>query len=140
MKLTNKKNIKQEYIYKAKVTRVVDGDTIDVDIPVGFGIIKAKQRCRASGIDTPESRINVKRYPARKREKEMGLAAKVRMKELCAKECYIESLDGGKLDKYGRLLTNLYTLDGTNICATLINEGHAVKYTGGKKKHVWAEA
>ena len=132
MKLTNKKNIKQEYIYKCKVTRVVDGDTIDVDIPVGFGIIKAKQRCRASGIDTPESRTR------NKAEKKLGLAAKVRMKELCAKECYIESLDGGKLDKYGRLLTNLYTLDGTNICATLINEGHAVKYKGGKKKHVWA--
>ena len=134
MKLTNKKNIKQEYIYKSKVVRVIDGDTIDVDIPMGFGIIKAKQRCRVNGIDTPESRTR------NKAEKKLGLAAKVRMQELCAKECYIESLDGGKLDKYGRLLTNLYTLDGTNICATLINEGHAVKYTGGKKKHVWAEA
>jgi micrococcal nuclease len=138
MKLTNKKNIKQEYIFKAKVVRVIDGDTIDIDIPMGFGITKTKQRCRSHGIDTPESRINTRRQPERIREKEMGLEGKARMKVLCGKEVYIESLDGGKLDKYGRLLINLYTLDGINISATLINEGLAIKYDGGRKKHVWA--
>jgi len=138
MKLTNKKNIKQEYIFKAKVVRVIDGDTIDIDIPMGFGITKTKQRCRSHGIDTPESRINTRRQPERIREKEMGLEGKARMKVLCGKEVYIESLDGGKLDKYGRLLINLYTLDGINISATLINEGLAIKYSGGRKKHVWA--
>jgi|TARA_R110000851_G_scaffold130307_2_gene263848 micrococcal nuclease len=137
MKLTNKKNIKQEYIFKAKVVRVIDGDTIDIDIPMGFGITKTKQRCRSHGIDTPESRINTRRQPERIREKEMGLEGKARMKVLCGKEVYIESLDGGKLDKYGRLLINLYTLDGINISATLINEGLAIKYDGGRKKHVW---
>ena len=137
MKLTNKKNIKQDYIYKAKVVRVIDGDTIDIDIPVGFGITKTKQRCRSHGIDTPESRINTKRQPERIREKQMGLESKARMKVLCGKEVYIESLDGGKLDKYGRLLINLYTLDGINISATLINEGLAIKYDGGRKKYVW---
>ena len=137
MKLTNKKNIKQEYIFKAKVVRVIDGDTIDIDIPMGFGITKTKQRCRSHGIDTPESRINTKRQPERIREKEMGLEGKARMKVLCGKEVYIESLDGGKLDKYGRLLINLYTLDGINISATLINEGLAIKYDGGRKKNVW---
>jgi len=138
MKLTNKKNIKQEYIFKAKVVRVIDGDTIDIDIPMGFGITKTKQRCRSHGIDTPESRINTRRQPERIREKEMGLEGKARMKVLCGKEVYIESLDGGKLDKYGRLLINLDTLDGINISATLINEGLAIKYDGGRKKHVWA--
>ena len=137
MKLTNKKNIKQDYIYKARVVRVIDGDTIDIDIPMGFGITKTKQRCRSHGIDTPESRINTKRQPERIREKEMGLESKARMKVLCGKEVYIESLDGGKLDKYGRLLINLYTLDGINISATLINEGLAIKYDGGRKKYVW---
>jgi len=137
MKLTNKKNIKQDYIYKAKVVRVIDGDTIDIDIPMGFGITKTKQRCRSHGIDTPESRINTKRQPERIREKAMGLESKARMKVLCGKEVYIESLDGGKLDKYGRLLINLYTLDGINISATLINEGLAIKYDGGRKKYVW---
>ena len=151
MKMTNKKNIKQEYIFKAKVVRVIDGDTIDVDIPVGFGITKTKQRCRSNGIDTPESRINTtkkgkkgykkiingKTLPERIREKELGLESKARMKALCGKEVYIESLDGGKLDKYGRLLINLYTLDGINISATLIKEGLAIKYSGGRKKHVW---
>ena len=126
MKLTNKKNIKQQYIYKAKVVRVIDGDTIDVDIPMGFGITKTKQRCRSHGIDTPESRINTKRQPER-----------IRMKVLCGKQVYIESLDGGKLDKYGRLLINLYTLEGINISATLIKEGLAIKYDGGRKKYVW---
>ena len=67
----------------------------------------------------------------------MGLQGKARMKELCGKQVYIESLDGGKLDKYGRLLINLYTLDGINISATLIKEGLAIKYSGGRKKHVW---
>ena len=137
MKLTNKKNIKQQYIYKAKVVRVIDGDTIDIDIPMGFGITKTKQRCRSHGIDTPESRINTKRQPERIREKEMGLESKARMKVLCGKEVNIESLDGGKLDKYGRLLINLYTLDGINISATLINEGLAIKYDGGRQKYVW---
>ena len=137
MKLTNKKNIKQQYIYKAKVVRVIDGDTIDIDIPMGFGITKTKQRCRSHGIDTPESRINTKRQPERIREKELGFERKARMKGLCGKEGYIESLDGGKLDKYGRLLINLYTLDGINISATLINEGLAIKYDGGRKKYVW---
>ena len=151
MKLTNKKNIKQEYIYKCKVVRIVDGDTIDVDIPMGFGITKTKQRCRSHGVDTPESRINTtkkgkkgykkiingKTLPERIREKELGLESKARMKELCGKLVYVESLDGGKLDKYGRLLANLYTLDGINISATLINEGLAIKYDGGRKKYVW---
>tara|TARA_R100000329_G_scaffold146252_1_gene132606 strand:- start:85 stop:477 length:393 start_codon:yes stop_codon:yes gene_type:complete len=130
--MRNKKNIKQEYIYKCKVVHIVDGDTIDVDIPLGFGINKMKQRCRTYNIDTPESRTR------NKAEKKLGLASKARMKELCGKEVYVESLDGGKLDKYGRLLANLFTLEGINIAKLLIDEGHAVKYDGGKKKHVWA--
>lgn len=130
--MRNKKHIKHEYIFKCKVVRIVDGDTIDVDIPLGFGITKMKQRCRTYNIDTPESRTR------NKAEKKLGLASKARMKELCGKEVYVESLDGGKLDKYGRLLANLFTLEGINIAKLLIDEGHAVKYNGGKKKHVWA--
>ena len=66
----------------------------------------------------------------------MGLAAKERVKQLCGDEVYIQSLDAG--DKYGRILAIPITKEGTNICATLINEGHAVEYWGGKKKKVWA--
>ena len=144
--MRNKKNIKQEHIYKCKVVRIVDGDTIDVDIKLGFRMRIEKQRCRFYNIDTPESRINTKdegliggkTLSQRRKEKKLGLASKARMKKLCGKEVYIESLDGGKPEKYGRLLVNLFTLEGINIGKLLIDEGHAVKYSGGKKKHVWA--
>ena len=126
-----RKNISQEYIYLSEVLRVVDGDTVDVLLDLSFGVFR-KVRIRANGIDTPESRTR------NKREKELGLAAKARMKNLCGKKVYVESLNKGKLDKYGRLLANLYTeKENNNICLTLIKEGHAVKYDGTKKTHVW---
>ena len=59
--MRNKKNIKQEYIYKCKVVHIVDGDTIDVDIPLGFGINKMKQRCRTYNIDTQKAALETKR-------------------------------------------------------------------------------
>ena len=127
-----RKIISQEYIYLSEVLRVVDGDTVDVLLDLSFGVFR-KVRIRANGIDTPESRTR------NKAEKKLGLAAKARMKKLCAKKIYVESLNGGKLDKYGRLLANLYTEeDNANICQTLIREGHAVKYNGSKKTHIWA--
>ena len=127
-----RKIISQEYIYLSEVLRVVDGDTVDVLLDLSFGVFR-KVRIRANGIDTPESRTR------NKAEKKLGLAAKARMKKLCAKKIYVESLNGGKLDKYGRLLANLYTEeDNTDICKTLIKEGHAIKYDGSKKTHVWA--
>lgn len=147
----SKDPIQQTFIFKAKIRRIVDGDTIDVDIPIGFGVTKVNQRIRVNNIDTPESRINTakegsrsyreiidgKSLAARTLEKKMGKAAKVRMKELCGKEIYIDSLNGGKDDKYGRLLADLYTLDGLNICTLLIMEGHAVEYQGKTKTHIW---
>ena len=144
--MRNKKNIKQEHIYKCKVVHIVDGDTIDVDIKLGFRMRIEKQRCRLYNIDTPESRINTKTkgliggktLSQRRKEKKLGLASKARMKKLCGKQVYVESLGDGKPDKYGRLLANLFTLEGINIGKLLIDEGHAVKYSGGKKKHVWA--
>jgi len=127
-----KKKIEQQYIYKAEVDRVVDGDTVDVLLDLSFGVYR-KVRLRANGIDTPESRTR------NKAEKVLGLAAKNRMKVLCGKAIYIESLNGGKLDKYGRLLADMFTHDSKrNICKILIEEGHAIKYDGRKKTHVWA--
>tara|TARA_R110002012_G_scaffold177818_2_gene342658 strand:- start:2253 stop:2669 length:417 start_codon:yes stop_codon:yes gene_type:complete len=136
-----RKVIEQQYIYKAEVDRVIDGDTVDVLLDLSFGVYR-KVRIRANGIDTPESRTR------NKAEKVLGLAAKKRMKELCGKAIYVESLNGGKLDKYGRLLANMFTHDEYNkvisgrkrqdICKTLIEEGHAIKYDGSKKTHVWA--
>ena len=64
------------YEYKCKVLRVVDGDTVDIDIDLGFGIWMHKERVRMMGIDTPESRTRDKV------EKTFGLASKDRLKEL----------------------------------------------------------
>tara|TARA_Y100000114_G_scaffold143590_1_gene151291 strand:- start:1906 stop:2268 length:363 start_codon:yes stop_codon:yes gene_type:complete len=119
----------ETYIYRCEVDRVVDGDTIDVHIDLGYSVILKKQRLRLAGIDTPESRTR------NKAEKVLGLAAKDRLIALCGDEIFIKSLGKGK---YGRILAVPYTSEGANICETLISEGHAVEYWGGKKKHVWA--
>ena len=117
------------YHYKAKLVRVIDGDTIDVDIDLGFDVWLKKQRVRLAGIDSPECRTR------NKAEKVLGLAAKERLTELCSEEMQLESMCTGK---YGRVLGIQRTPDGKRMCDILIEEGHAVEYTGGKKTKVWA--
>ena len=117
------------YHYKAKLVRVIDGDTIDVDIDLGFDVWLKRQRVRLAGIDAPESRTR------NKAEKVLGLAAKARLTELCSAEMQLESLGTGK---FGRILGIPKTSDGVRICSMLIDEGHAVEYQGGKKTKVWA--
>ena len=112
------------YTYKAKLDRVVDGDTVDAHIDLGFDITIHK-RIRLAGIDTPESRTRDLEEKAR------GLASKDRLIELLdGSEFVLESKEVGK---YGRVLGTLY-IDGTNINDTLVDEGFAVEYWGGKKK------
>jgi micrococcal nuclease len=123
-------NKPEPYIYKATIERVVDGDTIDVTLDLGFDVRLHKQRCRLAGIDTPESRT---RDLA---EKKLGLDAKERLKELCIGSITIKSFGKGK---YGRILAIPYTEDGKDICQLLIKEGHAVEYWGGKKTKVWGD-
>ena len=118
------------FVYRATLERVVDGDTIDVTLDLGFDVKLHKQRCRLSGIDTPESRT---RDLA---EKKLGLEAKERLKELCKEKLIIKSLGKGK---YGRILAIPYTEDGKDICQILIKEGHAVEYHGGTKTKVWGD-
>ena len=118
------------FVYQAELDRVVDGDTVDVILDLGFDVKLHKQRVRLAGIDTPESRI---RDLA---EKKLGLAAKERLKELCVGTFKIKSLGKGK---YGRILGIPYTEDGQDICQMLIKEGHAVVYDGGKKSKVWGD-
>jgi len=126
----DRKRIKQSFVFKGKVQRVYDGDTLYATLELGFDIFKYSS-IRVSGIDTPELRGS---SPA---EKVLAKAAKKRMKELCGKEVWVESLNGGEADKYGRVLGSVYQLDGTNIADILIKEGHAVKYKGKKKTHKW---
>ena len=118
------------FVYQAELDRVVDGDTVDVILDLGFNVKLHKQRVRLAGIDTPESRT---RDLA---EKKLGLAAKERLKELCVGTFKIKSLGKGK---YGRILGIPYTEDGQDICQMLIKEGHAVVYDGGKKSKVWGD-
>ena len=103
---------------------MIDGDTIDITLRLGFDVNLKKQRVRLHGIDTPESRTR------NLEEKKLGLAAKDRLKELCVGRFKIKSLGKGK---YGRILGIPYDQDGADICKTLVNEGHAVEYFGGKK-------
>ena len=117
------------FVYQAELERVVDGDTVDVTLDLGFDVKLHKQRVRLHGIDTPESRTR------NLEEKKLGLAAKERLKELCVGRFKVKSLGKGK---YGRVLGIPYTEDGKDICQLLIDEGHAVEYYGGKKKKVWA--
>jgi micrococcal nuclease len=120
------------YEYKVKVTRVVDGDTVDVDIDLGFGIWLRGERVRIMGIDTPESRTRDKV------EKVFGLAAKNRLKELLGKDAILKTQvdkDGGDAKgKFGRILGDFYAADGRLITDIMIEEGHCVPYFGGSKE------
>ena len=123
-----------KYIYKAKLDRVVDGDTVDALIDVGFDIW-FKKRIRFKGVDTWESRTR------NLEEKALGLKAKARPKELLekvsSKSGYFRIKSYG-LGKYGRVLADVFIMDKDgkqwNINETLISEGHAYIYDGGKKK------
>ena len=124
----------EKYIYKAKLDRVVDGDTVDALIDVGFDIW-FKKRIRFKGVDTWESRTR------NLEEKALGLKAKARTKELLekvsSKSGYFRIKSYG-LGKYGRVLADVFIMDKDgkqwNINETLISEGHAYVYDGGKKK------
>ena len=118
------------FVYNATLDRIVDGDTFDCILDLGFDVKLHKQRVRLAGIDTPESRT---RDLA---EKKLGLAAKARLGELCCGKFKVKSLGKGK---YGRILGIPYTEDGKDICQMLIDEGHAVLYDGGKKSKVWGD-
>ena len=113
------------YEYKAVVDRVVDGDTIDVTIDLGFSVWK-KMRVRMEGINTPESRTRDLE------EKKRGLAAKHFLKDLLANHKNHFILHSHGVGKYGRCLGNLF-LGEQNVNDLLINEGHAVEYSGGKR-------
>ena len=124
----------EKYIYRGKLERVVDGDTIDALIDVGFDIW-IKKRIRYKGIDTWESRTR------NLEEKAKGLEAKARNKELLmevsSKPGYFRLKSYG-VGKYGRVLGEIFIEDSEgkqyNINETLITEVHAYVYEGGKKK------
>jgi micrococcal nuclease len=119
--------------YSVKVLKIVDGDTVDVDIDLGFGIVLTDERVRIMGIDTPESRTSDKV------EKVFGLAAKYRLKELLDKEAILITYDDKNGEdmkgKFGRVLGDFKVGDRT-VTEIMIEEGHAVKYHGQNKADV----
>ena len=118
------------YEYKCKVTRVVDGDTVDIDIDLGFGVWLHKERVRIYGIDTPESRTRDKV------EKRFGLLAKEFVKQFVKGSSVI--LRTQKYDakgKFGRILGDII-VDNKSLSDTMIQEHHAVIYHGQSKEDI----
>ena len=122
------------YEYKVTVLRVVDGDTVDVDIDLGFGIVLSNERVRVMGIDTPESRTR------NKLEKVFGLASKARLKELLGKTAVLKTQinkNGEDMKgKVGRILGDFVSKDGRMVTDVMIEEGHCVAYFGGSKEEI----
>ena len=124
------------YEYRCKVIKVIDGDTVDVDIDLGFDIIIKGERVRIMGIDTPESRTRDKV------EKKFGLASKARLKELIGGKSgpilktQINRKGEDMRGKFGRILGDFVTDNGRLVTDILVEEGHAVAYFGGSKEEI----
>ena len=126
------------YEYRVKILRVVDGDTVDVDIDLGFGVWMHRERVRMMGIDTPESRTRDKV------EKKFGLASKAKLKALLpigsmqVLKTEIDRSGEDKKGKFGRILGD-FIVDDKRCTDILIKEGYAVAYFGGSKDDVEAQ-
>ena len=114
------------YTYSAKLIRVIDGDTIDLEIDLGFDL-SIRQRLKLFGVNTPDSRS------ADIAEKQKGLEAKQRLTELLPREFKIVTILN-KRGKYGRVLGEVFVKDvnggkDINVNELMVKEGHATKYT-----------
>jgi micrococcal nuclease len=123
--------------YDVHVVKVVDGDTVDVDIDLGFGVCLKDERVRVMGIDTPESRTSDDV------EKLFGLAAKNRLYSLLEKDAKLittEDKNGEDMKgKFGRILGDFRAADGRLVTQIMIEEGHCVPYFGGSKDEIQAQ-
>jgi len=129
-------SLKDPYIYRIKqITRVIDGDTIDADIDLGFDISLTK-RIRLAGVDTPESRTTDAN------EKKYGLQSKewLKHKVESAENILIKTELPDSTEKYGRIIGHLFINDQENsLNDQMIVEGYAWTYDGGTKKKNFAE-
>ena len=141
------------YEYHCKILKVVDGDTVDVDIDLGFGVWLKKERVRVNGIYTPESRTRDKQ------EKKFGLISKNRVKQLLpvgsTQILKTESDRNGedKKGKFGRILGDfvfnkpvsnddkipILEIEGVRLSDVLIDENMAVRYHGQSKGDIAEE-
>ena len=129
-------SLRDPYIYRIKqITKVVDGDTIDADIDLGFDISLTK-RIRLAGVDTPESRT------ADANEKKYGLQSKEWLKHKVenAEHILIKTELPDSTEKYGRIIGHLFVNDQENsLNDQMIVEGYAWTYDGGTKVKNFAE-
>ena len=129
------------YEYRCKVLKIIDGDTVDVDIDLGFGIVLKNERVRVMGIDTPESRTRDKV------EKQFGLASKKRLKEWLDNKSgpilktQINKKGEDMKGKFGRILGDFTVYHAPTdswrmVTDIMVEEGHAVAYFGGSKDEI----
>ena len=123
--------------YDVVLLKAVDGDTVDVDIDLGFGVWMRDERVRIMGIDTPESRTS------NEVEKLFGKAAKHRLQELLENGGVLVTTEeaGGEdmRGKFGRILGDFKIPDGRLVTEVMIAEGHCVPYFGGSKDDVQSQ-
>ena len=129
-------SLKDPYIYRIKqITKVVDGDTIDADIDLGFDISLSK-RIRLAAVDTPESRTSDAN------EKKYGLESKEWLKHKIenAEHILIKTELPDSTEKYGRIIGHLFiNSQEISLNNQMIIEGYAWTYDGGTKKKNFAE-
>jgi len=116
----------KRYIYMATVLNVIDGDTIDIEVDLGFRVYQ-EMRVRLAGVDTPEKNA---KHPELRAE---AMKSKQRVVDLVlGKRLLVETF---KVDKYGRYLAKVFldTSDGKSLNDVLLEEGLAVAYDGGKR-------
>ena len=118
------------YEYKAVIERVVDGDTIDLRIDLGFKVW-INERCRLLGIDTPESRTR------NAREKRFGKMATARVEELLPEgSAHTIKTKFDSKGKFGRTMVDVHLPEGRMLCELLLSEHLAVPYRGENKNAI----
>lgn len=118
------------YQYKAKILKVVDGDTVEIDLDLGFNIVLANQKVRLVGVDTPESRTT------NAEEKPRGLLSKKKLAEKLPVGSWVTietQRSDNNDDKFGRILGIFILDDGTRVNQWLIDNNYAVGYMGENK-------
>ena len=122
------------YEYRCVIKRIVDGDTVDVDIDLGFGVWMHKERVRLLGIDTPESRTRDLE------EKKFGLIAKEYVKaHMPVGSTKTIRTQKDKTGKFGRILGDFVLEDGKALTQDMLENHMAVEYFGNSKDEIKAK-
>ena len=118
--------------YSIQVNRVIDGDSLDIDIILGFGIVLQNRRLRLEGVDTPELRTSDEE------EKQFGLRAKSFVVDWCSnRDLYVVVKNNGdEYDKFGRILGQIQDNEGNNLVTDIITNYHGVAYKGQNKNEI----